>query len=64
VFNEFINQNKFVIETETHIKFIEYNKKKNKILCKVAYIKNLMKKSILFLKKINLIYIKSKKNYK
>ena len=28
MFNEFINQNKFVIETETHIKFIEYNKRK------------------------------------
>ena len=53
VFNELINQNKFVIETDTHIKFIEYDKSK-KIPYKATHVKNLMKKNQYFFLKINL----------
>ena len=43
MFNEFIYENQFVIDIDTHIKFIEYNKKETK-LCEVAHIKNIIKK--------------------
>jgi hypothetical protein len=43
VSNEFIYENQFVIEIDTHIKFIEQNKSKKKILCKVTHIKNIIK---------------------
>jgi hypothetical protein len=42
VSNEFVYENQFVIEIDTHIKFIEQNKRK-KILCKVTHIKNIIK---------------------
>jgi len=51
VFNEFINQNKFVIETETHIKFIEYNKKKTKYYVRLHILKILWKNQYCFWKK-------------
>ena len=38
--NKFIYENQFVIQIDTHIKFIEQNRRK-KILCKVTYIKNI-----------------------
>jgi hypothetical protein len=56
-----INQNKFVIETDTHIKFIEYDKSK-KIPCKATHVKNLMEKNQYIFKKINLYNFF--KNYK
>ena len=43
VSNEFVYENQFVIEIDTHIKFIEQNKSKKKILCKVTHIKNITK---------------------
>jgi len=48
-------KNKFVIEIDTHISFLN---KKN-ILCKTAHIKKIINKYFLFIK-INLIYIKYK----
>ena len=42
VFNKFVYQNQFVIEIDSHIKFIEKNKRK-KILCNAEHIKNLIK---------------------
>jgi hypothetical protein len=41
MFNEFVWENQFAIEIDTHIKFIEKNKKK--ILYKVTHIKNIIK---------------------
>ena len=60
IFNEFLYQNKFVIETNTHIKFIEQQLKKTMQGC--TYEKS-YKKSI-FKNKTNLIYIKLRKNHK
>jgi len=65
MFNKFLYQNKFVIEkhikfvieTNTQIKFIEQYKYIKQ--CKAAYMKNLIKK--LILKKI---YIKLRKNHR
>ena len=55
ILNEFLYQNKFVIETNTHIKFIEQQLKKK---CKATYMKNLIKNQ--YSKKINLYEIKKK----
>jgi hypothetical protein len=68
IFNEFLYQNKFVIEkhikfvieTNTHIKFIEQQVKET--MQGYTYEKS-YKKSI-FKNKTNLIYIKLRKNHK
>jgi hypothetical protein len=41
--NKFIYKNQFIIKIDTHIKFIENNQRK-KIICKAAFIKNIVKK--------------------
>jgi hypothetical protein len=60
ILNEFLYQNKFVIETNTHIKFIEQQLKKKM----QGYIYEKSYKKSIFKNKTNLIYIKLRKNHK